>query len=120
MNVFEEQQRRHSPSAMPDFAALSMGPPMTYAWNASAVQYLPAGTQDSRDPEKVLRIGVHDAHVGLLFGRGGAGLMELQTRSQCSIRVSQRGEYVAGKFTPSYPVPLSAIAPSSPLESDSF
>ncbi|KAL2555564.1 Protein BTR1 [Forsythia ovata] len=52
--------------------------------------------QNKEDRNSSVTIGVADEHIGLVVGRGGRTLMEISQLSGARIKISDRGDFMAG------------------------
>ena len=96
----------------PDATGGSPGRLSTYSGNISSIDQLSQSFQTQASlprhpshsslhsagsrPAATLQLGVPDARIGSILGRGGKTLTELQTVTRTKIRISQRGEFIPG------------------------
>ncbi|GLT66771.1 hypothetical protein SLA2020_391200 [Shorea laevis] len=76
--------------------------PFSYAATYNAMNYAPNGAGGAKfqnqkeDYSNSVTIGVADGHIGLVLGRGGRNIMEINQVSGARVKISDRGDFMSG------------------------
>lgn len=80
----------------PQHAIAMMAPGMPAAGPGGMPPMGPMARAETLSTVHTIRMAVHDAYMGLILGRNGSTLTDIQTTSRARIVVSARNEYVPG------------------------
>ncbi|KAH6832675.1 binding to TOMV RNA 1L [Perilla frutescens var. hirtella] len=95
LKLLMDPHYQQSPNTPFPYAAL-MYNGMNFVPNGTGGKYQNNRLPNKEDKSSSVTIGVADEHIGLVVGRGGRNIMEINQLSGARIKISDRGDFMSG------------------------